>query len=658
MAVMHLDYETRGDCPLPKTGVPVYVEHENTGIWIACWCIDDGPVHVWRRGDKLPKEFVDHIIGGGKVYAHNAQFEYWVWNEVAVNKHGWPPIRLDQIYCTAAMSYAMAIPASLEKAAKAVGLDIEKDTKGQRTMMTMMRPRSFDTNGKPIWWDDEEKMQTLIDYCVQDVKVERALEKRLLQLTPTERDVWVVDQKINNRGIKVGIEAVKQAIGIAETERERLTAELKKLTGGAVSTTNSVGQFKDWLNFVGIETDSVAKAAITEILAREDIPDVVRRACEIRQEAAKSSVSKYEALLKGTNADGRIRALMQYHAASTGRWGGRRFQPQNLPRPSMDQKDIDHVCDMLSKGTATAGYLNIFFDNTLLALSDCLRGMLVASPGKILVGCDYSSIEARVLAWLAGEERVIRVFETHGKLYEHAASGIFGVPLEEVTKEQRQIGKVAVLALGYGGGVGAFQSMAKGYGLKIADKQAEDIKKSWRENHKATVQYWRDLEGASISAVRNPGQQFAAGAGSRRVIYVVKGSFLFCKLPSGRVLTYPYPKLKDKETPWGTVKECLVYKTVSSQTYRFQEVDAYGGLLAENVTQAVSRDILAEALLRLERGQFFETVLHVHDEVLCEADESLENPCELMETIMNEKPKWADGLPIQSEAWTGKRYQK
>jgi DNA polymerase len=282
-----------------------------------------------------------------------------------------------------------------------------------------------------------------------------------------------------------------------------------------------------------------------------------------------------------------------------------------------------------------------------------LRGFIVPRPGHKFIGADFSSIEARVLAWLAGEEEVLEVFRTHGKIYEKAAAEIYGVKLEQVTKAQRQIGKVAILALGYGGGKGAFQQMAKGYGVKVSDDEAEGIKTRWREANSKIVNFWYALENAAFAAISIPGKIIPC----RGISFKLNGSFLWAKLPSGRCLCYPYPKLEIKMKKWGSEKETLTYMTEDSLTRKWVRCETYGGSLCENVTQAVARDVLAEAIIRLEEANY-PVVMHVHDEILCEVPEIEEGDVEKFEEIMSSVPPWASGLPIKAEGWSGERYQK
>lgn len=300
--------------------------------------------------------------------------------------------------------------------------------------------------------------------------------------------------------------------------------------------------------------------------------------------------------------------------------------------------------------------IDILHGPPLPVISDCLRGFLIAKPGHELVGCDFSAIEARVLAWLAGEEKILEAFRGDGLVYERAASAIYGVALDAVTKAQRQIGKVAVLALGYQGGKVAFQTMAKNYGIKVSEEEADTIKKNWRKANARIEQYWFDVEEAAMKAVLTPKVIFAAGPKGKEVKYLTNGAFLLCRLPSTRVISYPYPKAEEVDTPWGEKKMAVTYMAVDAYTRKWDRHKGYGGLFVENITQAVARDLLAQAMLRAEaRG--YPVVLHVHDEFVLEVKAG-RDLTSVIEALASEAPDWAGDMPIAAEAWQGKRYRK
>ena len=665
MSVLHLDLETRSACDLTVAGAHVYAEHETTEFLCIGFAFDEEPTEAVDPGD-FNFRIADHIKAGGLVYAHNAQFERVLWNAVGTKRYHYPPLKQEQLRCTMTMAYAMALPGSLEKAAAAVGLEMQKDLKGQRVMLQLSKPRDVTDFGDPVWWDDAEKLATVFDYCRQDVEVERALHKRLLELSGREQQLWDLDQKINDRGIRIDSGAAVRAIELAHVHSEKLHERMRELTGGAVALCSETKRIKDFIKNEGIPIESLAKSEAGDLLLDESLPPRVREIIETRLEFAKTSVKKISAMKEGVTADNeRVRGCFQYSGAGTRRWAGRRIQFQNLPKPILIKdkpQEIEDVFSLLNskkKISEVLQEIELFYGSPLTVLADCIRGFLVPAAGNKFLVSDWAAIESRALNWLAGEERILQIYRVHGKIYEFNASIIYHVPLDRVTKDQRQIGKVAELALGYGGGKGAFLKMAEGYGVKVPEAEAEKIKVAWRQSHPLIVRYWYDVERAATNAVLRKGEMFSVGPKNRQVKFKVSGSFLWCRLPSGGTICYPYPKVGPVETPWGETKDGLTYMGVDAITKKWQREKTFGGKLVENICQSLCRDILADTLFELER-KGYPVVIHVHDEVVVEVPKNstthtLKEMNEIMETASK---AWAIDLPLKAEGWEGFRFRK
>lgn len=668
---IHLDFETRSACDIREAGAEVYARHPSTDVWCLAWAFEDAEcISLVRREDiisgYIPPLLRAHIESGGIVYAHNAPFELAIWNNVTAPRYGWPPLSPLQTRCTAAMAYAMALPGSLDNASRALGLEQEKDQAGYRLMLQLARPRRVEPNGDIVWWEDADKLERLYDYCRQDVVVERELHRRMMELSDAEQEVWQLDYAINQRGVPIDRPAVVAAIAVVEHERKRMDAIMRGLTGGAVEACTEVGKLTTWVKAHGVDTDGLAKADIADLLEDENLPAHVRAALLLRREAGKSSTAKLQKMLACVCDDGRVRGALQYHGASTGRWAGRLIQPQNVSKPREWSKDparqkaiIGHMFEILLSGLSVqemAATLDCYYGPTMDAVVDCMRGFIAAPPGFDLIAVDFSAIEARVLAWLAGEEEPLSIFRAGGDIYLHAASGIYRRPISKADKQERQIGKVAVLALGYQGGVGAFQTMARTYGVKVSDEEAEAIKTAWRTANPAIVQFWYDCEDAARTALLSAGRTTTAGSQGREIRFKLNGSFLWCKLPSGRVICYPFPRVEEVPTPWGSTREAVTHMTVNSVTKKWERTSTYGGKLVENIVQAVSRDLLASAMLRLE-AHGYPLVMTVHDELVMEVPED-EGSLEEVEELAAVTPEWAAGLPMKAEGWRNKRYMK
>lgn len=688
MKSLHLDFETRSPVELKKSGTYVYAEHPDTDIWCAAYALGDEPVRLWLPGDPCPDDVFDHILGGGLVVAHNAAFERVIWHHIFTPRYGWLEPRLEQWRCTMAMALALSLPAGLDDLAGALNIGEKKDDAGYRKMMQMAKPRRRNEDGSLVWWDDEERRQGLYAYCKQDVVVEREIEKKLLPLRPAEQKLWQIDQKINDRGVYVDVDLCESANAIADAMQDRLDKAMRMATQNAVRACTNAKQLTEWLNQRGVACDSVAKEWVERTLGRADIPPDVRKALELRQQGSKTSTAKADALLLGRSADGRAKGLMQFHAASTGRWGGRRFQPQNLKRPD-EETDIEEAITLIKSRNLDA--MLLFYDDPMSIIGDCIRGMVTAKPKRLLRAADFSNIEGRVLAGLAGEQWKLDAFAAYDRgegpdLYKVTGGRILDKPASEITKlERQQVGKTSELALGYQGGVGAMMTMSKGkvdfaalypmlsekmpehaedaarayedrgHGAGLSEQgwiAAEMIKLAWREAHPEISQFWKDAEEAAISAVAYPGTIYTA----RKIRFCKNGSFLFMQLPSGRCLAYAFPRLTDGETPWGKPIKKLRFMGVDSLTKKWKLQETYGGKLVENATQAVARDILAHSMVTLDEAGW-EIVLHVHDEIVTETDPGFGSTEEL-EALMAAQPAWLAGCPVSAEGWSEERYRK
>jgi DNA polymerase len=735
---LHRDYETRSTVDLKKTGSHVYMRHPTTDIWCCSYTVDDGPVKIRLPGMPVPAEFLEAAEDPeAECWAHNCAFEQDVERHIAGPRYGFPVFEIEKQRCTMVTGYALSLPGSLEMAAPAVGMKEGKDTIGGRLMLQLAKPRKvelapgfdaipftairvqemdadgwevYEVDGRQCarvrWWNDPEKLQRLYDYCGQDTVVEREYEKRLRKLKQSELELWHLDQRINQRGVYIDQKLAEAAKQIVEAAEDDLDSRMKALTKGEVTGCSNRNQMLAFVRARGLDIDSLNKATLEEVYddgvlarikefeeraAESDDPqllewlwtltgstearaEIVEKALDLWRMAARASVAKIETLLRGADPDDlRVRGLLQFNAASTGRWGGRRFQPQNLKRP--EESDIDTLIEIIAAGDYAT--LAMLYDDPLSAVSDILRGLICAEPGKKIVAADYSNIEGRVLAWLAGETWKLQAFRDFDNgighdLYKITAGGILRKRPEDVTKSERQShGKVPELALGYQGGVGAFKQMAAGYGVDLPDEEIIEIRDGWRAKHPAIKQFWYDMEEAAMAAVAKGGTHVVANG---KIVFKKAGSFLFMRLPSGRLLSYPYPKIEWVKTKWEDedgkpiFKQALTYfstidpskkaKIVSDpgNTSTWARISTYGGMLAENATQAASRDILADAMPRLEAAGY-PCILTVHDEIVSEPYENF-GSVEEFEKIMTTLPKWAAGLPVAAEGFQGNRYRK
>ena len=730
MPRVHLDFETASPQPLGSTnsvGVYRYVEDPETRVWGFAWCFDSGAIYRWCPGDPEPTPLLDHIKAGGAVVAHNAAFERLVWNRVLLPRYAqeWPVLTIAQLDCTMARAQALGLPASLEKLAEALGTDARKDLAGAVLMKRMAKQRGKSLDGENLWWDAPEMVSRLMDYCVQDVRTEVAVDALMAPLSDRERQVWELDQRINDRGVPVDIELCRASAAFARSALNFADAEMRRITGYAVGGVQKNSALAAWVSTQGIPCTSVAKGEVPRLAseARAKGLTAVTDALALRESASKTSTAKFAKMLACVCSDGRLRGLLAYHGARTGRWAGRLVQPQNFPRfdheNPLDASGVRLLTELLRAGiphvetiqTMVSGY-----GDALGFLSKSLRGILCAEPDMKFISADFSNIEGRVNAWLAGETWKLQAFKSYDEgagpdLYVMAYARSFGVEPGSVSKRQRQIGKVQELALGYQGGLGAFAKMVTGYGIRLADivdavrsavsvsdwneflgmyavlgtaagpgAQGESDPKhgldadtwsalkllvmNWRTANPMISRSWHDYQGASIDAVRCPGVPVGVRNGHSPITFFFDGYTLFAQLPSGRILCHNKPALVEEQVTrvdkngneYVKTNTKLEIQIVDSMTNSLKIQNPYGGLLCENFSQAVARDIMVDSMFRLEEAGY-STVLTVHDEILAEVPSDFGSPGHFSQVMSETAPEYA-GLPISVKGWEDRRFVK
>lgn len=647
MRILSIDIETYSSVDLVKSGVYPYTEAPDFEILLFAYAWDDGPVEVidLTEVEDLPEDVMNALTDPSVIKtAFNANFE-----RTCIAKHFDIECDPAQWQCTAVHAAYLGLPGSLDGVAKCLKLGAQKDTKGKNLIRYFSVPcKPTKANGgrtRNLPHHDPEKWQQFIEYNRQDVEVERAIRKKLERypVPEFEHRLWCLDQKIVDRGVMLDAELVEQAIKGDTAFHKQREDEAKALTG--LENPNSVAQLKKWLedehnvNVTSLSKDNVA--ALIEQTENEDVKRVLR----LRQEMSKTSVKKYQAMQRVRCRDGRARGLIQFYGANrTGRWAGRLVQVQNLPRNYLP--DLALARELVRSGDHET--LEMLYDNIPDVLSQLIRTAFIPSPGHRLIVSDFSAIEARVIAWLAGEKWRLDVFNSHGKIYEASASQMFGVPIEQITKgsDLRQRGKVAELALGYQGGVGALKQMGA-LDMGLTEEELPELVQTWRGANPNIVQFWYDVERAALTAVREKrkvplrhGIAFLHEAGMMRI-----------KLPSGRHLTYVRPKIGKNK--FG--KDAISYEGVGDQG-KWMRLDTYGGKLVENIVQAVARDCLAVAMMRVADAGY-PIVMHVHDELVVDAPHGFGSLTEV-EAIMSRPIEWAPDLPLKAEGFETDFYMK
>ena len=642
--VFEMDIESFSDVDLIKCGVYAYADSPAFEILLFAYSFDGGETQIidLAQGEKLPAEVEEAIFDVSVTKtAYNANFE-----RTCLSKHFGRYIPPESWHCSAVQAAMLALPRSLEDVGRVLGLDEQKMKEGKELIRYFCVPcKPTMANGgrtRNLPCHVPEKWELFKTYCKRDVDVEKAIRAKLhnFPIPESEMELYRLDQRINDRGVLVDMGLVEQAIACERLHKEVVTKRAYELTG--LENPNSVVQLKGWLGDKGMEAESLSKKAVADMIAETD--GEVEELLRLRLLMAKTSVKKYEAMERSVCSDGRVHGLLQFYGANrTGRFAGRLVQIQNLPQNHIP--DLELARDLVKQGRFED--IELLYDSTPNVLSELIRTAFIPKPGCRFVVADFSAIEARVLAWLSGEQWRLDVFTSHGKIYEASASAMFHVPVEEITKTSplRQKGKISELALGYGGSTGALISMGA-LDMGLVEDELSPLVAAWRKANPHITQFWWEVDAAAVKAVREK-QKTKAG----RIIFEYKSGILFITLPSGRKLSYVKPRMAVNK--FG--RDGLTYEGIS-ENKKWSRIETYGPKLVENIVQGTARDLLAEAMLRVEE-KGYPIVMHCHDEIIAEVPEGTGSVDEMCE-IMAVQPKWAAGLPLRADGYECKFYQK
>jgi DNA polymerase len=643
--IYSIDFETRSRANLPDVGLDIYANDPSTEV--LCIAFGTQPDNVKVVGSDNPNfsniqpldKLLHHVRDGGKIQAWNAMFEYAIWNCVCVPKYGWPPLKLEQCIDTMAIAAANNVPQSLDDAGAFMDSEHKKDASGKRLIMKLSKP---DTKG--VFNNDPDLLKELYIYCAQDVRTEMSIGSDLRPLTPSEQAVWELTQRINLRGVPVSPIELQNAVKAVDDAQALLDNELLFLTGCKPSER---AKLLAWLNEKGAGLKDLTAETVSAMLVNTNLDRDIKRALQLRQEGSQTSVAKYAKMME-IQREGRIRNTLVYHGASTGRWASRGgLNLQNIARPTISDEEIEQsIPNVFIHGTGT-----------MQQLSSLVRSAIVAPEGKTFVDVDFSSIENRVGVYLAGQTDKVELFRKGLDEYKvFASESLYRVPYDEVTKEQRQISKSAVLGAMFGQGAKGLVKYAEGMGVKITEPQAKNAVDNYRSSYAKVKGLWAACEAAAIDAVNNPGTGYAAG---QKIKLKVAKNALWMQLPSGRLICWQRPQLELLTTPWGSEKLGVTIHSQNTYSRQWTRNPLIGSSIFQSAVQGTARDFLANAMLNLENNGY-EVINSIHDEVLLlvdedKAEEALEND---VMYIMTHPPKWAPDFPLAAEGWVSKRYKK
>ena len=641
---LSIDLESFSDVDLIKCGVYAYADSPAFEILLFAFSFDGGETQIidLAQGEQFPEDVVDAIFDVSVTKtAYNANFE-----RTCLSKHFGRYLPPESWHCSAVQASMLALPRSLEDVGRVLGLDEQKMKEGKELIRYFCVPcKPTKANGgrtRNLPCHAPEKWELFKTYCKRDVDVEKSIRRKLhnFPIPESEMELYRLDQRINDRGVLVDMGLVEQAIACERLHKEVVTKRAYELTG--LENPNSVAQLKGWLGDMGMEAESLSKKAVAEMIAETD--GEVEELLRLRLLMAKTSVKKYEAMERSVCSDGRVHGLLQFYGANrTGRFAGRLVQIQNLPQNHLP--DLELARELVKQGRFED--IELLYDSTPNVLSELIRTAFIPKPGCRFVVADFSAIEARVMGWLSGEEWVLDVFRGDGKLYEMTASRMFGIPMSEIGKgsPERAKGKVASLSCQYGGSTNGLISMGA-LDMGLTEDELPPLVAAWRKANPHMVQFWWDVDAAAIKAVTEK-QKTKVG----KIIFEYKSGILFITLPSGRKLSYVKPRMAVNK--FG--RDGLTYEGIS-ENKKWSRIETYGPKLVENIVQGTARDLLAEAMLRVEK-KGYPIVMHCHDEIIAEVPEgsgSVDEMCEIMAI----QPEWAEGLPLRADGYSCSFYQK
>ena len=641
---LSIDLESFSDVDLIKCGVYAYADSPAFEILLFAFSFDGGETQIidLAQGEQFPEDVVDAIFDVSVTKtAYNANFE-----RTCLSKHFGRYLPPESWHCSAVQASMLALPRSLEDVGRVLGLDEQKMKEGKELIRYFCVPcKPTKANGgrtRNLPCHAPEKWELFKTYCKRDVDVEKSIRRKLhkFPIPESEMELYRLDQRINDRGVLVDMGLVRQAIACERLHKEVVTKRAYELTG--LENPNSVAQLKGWLGDKGMEAESLSKKAVADMIAETD--GEVEELLRLRLLMAKTSVKKYEAMERSVCSDGRVHGLLQFYGANrTGRFAGRLVQIQNLPQNHLP--DLELARELVKQGRFED--IELVYDSTPNVLSELIRTAFIPKPGCRFVVADFSAIEARVMGWLSGEEWVLDVFRGDGKLYEMTASRMFGIPMSEIGKgsPERAKGKVASLSCQYGGSTNGLISMGA-LDMGLTEDELPPLVAAWRKANPHMVQFWWDVDAAAIKAVTEK-QKTKVG----KIIFEYKSGILFITLPSGRKLSYVKPRMAVNK--FG--RDGLTYEGIS-ENKKWSRIETYGPKLVENIVQGTARDLLAEAMLRVEK-KGYPIVMHCHDEIIAEVPEgsgSVDEMCEVMAV----QPEWAEGLPLRADGYSCSFYQK